>query len=161
MGGLTGLAYEIHVATIRHAVGLVVLDWQDWLPYVGVPALGVASLIVGALGLIAEKSFAPYAIAGAIMLLLFAGLYGAWALTLWMVKNRDTTERNDDSQTGRGRPGAGAAWAEWWPVGDRGPVRSSRWALETLTRRATGGPLYPPELRGPSSCDCNCTARLR
>jgi hypothetical protein len=36
---------------------------------VGVP-LGSVSLIVGAVGLIAEKSFAPYAIAGAIVLFL-------------------------------------------------------------------------------------------
>jgi hypothetical protein len=47
-----------------------------------------ASLIAGAAGLIAEKSFAPYSIAGAITLLLFAGDYGAWDLTLWIVRNR-------------------------------------------------------------------------
>jgi hypothetical protein len=41
--------------------------------------------------LIAEKSFAPYAIAGAMVLLLLAGIYGAWDLTLWMIKNRNNT----------------------------------------------------------------------
>jgi len=41
--------------------------------------------------LIAEKSFAPYAIAGAMVLSLLAGIYGAWDLTLWMIKNRDGT----------------------------------------------------------------------
>jgi hypothetical protein len=40
---------------------------------------------------IAEKPFAPYAIAGASTLLLIAGVYGAWDLTLWMVTNRDKT----------------------------------------------------------------------
>jgi hypothetical protein len=49
------------------------------------------SLIAGAAGLIAGKSWAPYAIASAISLLLFAGIYGAWDLTLWMIKNRDKT----------------------------------------------------------------------
>jgi hypothetical protein len=42
----------------------------------------------------ARKGFsriAPYAIAGAITLLLFAGIYGAWDLTLWMIKNREKT----------------------------------------------------------------------
>jgi len=29
--------------------------------------------------------------------LLFAGVYGAWDLTLWIIKNRDKTERRDDS----------------------------------------------------------------
>ena len=42
-------------------------------------------------GLIAEKPFAPYAIAGASTLLLISGIYGAWDLTLWMVTNRDKT----------------------------------------------------------------------
>jgi hypothetical protein len=70
-------------------VGLVLLDWDDWLPYIGVPALGSGIVIVGAVGLLAERSFAPYAIAGATVLLLFAGIYGAWDLTLWMIKNRE------------------------------------------------------------------------
>jgi hypothetical protein len=66
-------------------------DWRDWFPYVGVPALGCTCLVVAAVGLITDKSFAPYAIAGATTLLLFAGVYGAWDLTLWIVKNRDKT----------------------------------------------------------------------
>jgi hypothetical protein len=89
--GLTGLGYQVHVIAVRHEVGLVLIDWHDWLPYAGVPVLACASLTVGAVGLIAGKSFAPYAIAGAITLLLFAGVYGAWDLTLWIVKNRDKT----------------------------------------------------------------------
>jgi hypothetical protein len=67
------------------------LDWHDWLPYAGAPVLGYASLMVGGIGLIAGKSFAPYTIAGAITLLLFVGVYGAWDITLWIVKNRDKT----------------------------------------------------------------------
>jgi len=76
---------------MRRKVGLVLPDWHDWLPYVGIPAVGSASLIVGAVGLLAERSFAPYAIADATVLLLFAGIYGAWDLTLWMIKNREKT----------------------------------------------------------------------
>ena len=91
LGGLMGLTYQINVVVARHKVGMVLPHWRDWLPYVGVPALGSATLIVGAVGLIAEKSFAPYAIAGAMVLLLLAGIYGAWDLTLWMIKNRNNT----------------------------------------------------------------------
>jgi len=50
-----------------------------------------ASLVCRGAGLIAEKPFAPYAIAGASTLLLISGIYGAWDLTLWMVTNRDKT----------------------------------------------------------------------
>jgi len=91
LDGLAGLACQIKVIVARHKVGLVLLDWHGWLPYVGVPAPGSGSLIVGAVGLLAERSFAPYAIAGATALLLFSGIYGAWDLTLWMIKNRDKT----------------------------------------------------------------------
>ena len=91
VGGLAGLAYQISVIVARHKVGLILLDWHDWLPHVGVPALGSGSLIAGAAGLLAERSFAPYAIASAAVLLLFAGIYGAWDLTLWMIKNREKT----------------------------------------------------------------------
>jgi len=91
LGGLTGLAYQFHVVVKRHEFGLALHDWQDWLPYVGVPALGSACLVVGAVGLISKISLAPYAVAGATMLLLFGGVYGAWDLTLWIVKNRDKT----------------------------------------------------------------------
>ena len=51
--------------------------------------LANTALIAGAAGLFAEKSFAPYAIAGAVMLLLFTGIHDAWDLTMWIVKNRE------------------------------------------------------------------------
>jgi hypothetical protein len=91
LGALAGLVYQIKVAIMRRKVGLVLLDRHDWIPYEGVPALGSGSLLVGAAGLLAEKSFAPYAIAAATALLLFSGIYGAWDLTLWMIKNREKT----------------------------------------------------------------------
>jgi hypothetical protein len=91
LGGIAGFAYQISVIVARHKVGLILLDWRDWLPHVGVPALGSGSLVAGAAGLLAERSFAPYAIAGAAVLQLFAGIYGAWDLTLWMIKNREKT----------------------------------------------------------------------
>jgi hypothetical protein len=62
------LAYQIKVVVMRHKVGVVLLDWHGWLPYVALPTLGRASLIAGAVGLLAEGSFAPYTMAGAIVL---------------------------------------------------------------------------------------------
>jgi hypothetical protein len=41
--------------------------------------------------LILEKSFAPYAIADAVTLLLFAGLFVAWDLTLWIARKQEKT----------------------------------------------------------------------
>ena len=87
--GLTGLVYQIHVILKQRRADLASLDWLDWTMFSVVPMLGNASLIAGAAGSIAEKPFAPYAIAGAITLLLLAGIYGAWSVTLWIARNRD------------------------------------------------------------------------
>jgi len=72
--GLADLVYQIHVVLNQRKVDIASLDWLDWTLFSVVPMLGNASLIAGAAGLIAERPFAPYAIAGAITLLLLAGL---------------------------------------------------------------------------------------
>jgi hypothetical protein len=89
--GLIDLVYQMYVILKQRKVDFVSPDWLDWILFSVAPLLGNASLIIGAAGLIAEKPFAPYAIAGAIALLLLAGIYGAWRLTLWIAKNRDRT----------------------------------------------------------------------
>ena len=89
--GLTDLVLQIHVILKQRELDIASLDWLDWAWFSAVPALGYANLIAGAAGLIAERPFAPYAIAGAITLLLLAGIYGAWSVTLWIARNRDKT----------------------------------------------------------------------
>jgi hypothetical protein len=89
--GLAGLVNQVYVILKQFKTDIATLDWLDWALFSAVPALGYASLIAGAAGLIAEKSFAPYAIAGAVTLLLFAGIYSAWDLTLWLARNKDKT----------------------------------------------------------------------
>ena len=85
--GLSGLAYLAKVIAERRKIDFVALKWADWIPYGGVPALANACLIVGAAGLIAQKSFAPSVIAGAAGLFLICGVFGAWDLTLWIIVN--------------------------------------------------------------------------
>ena len=87
--GLIGLIYQVYVVLNQRKVDFISLDWLDWTLFAVAPLLGNAALIAGAAGLMAEKPFAPYAIAGAIALLLLAGVYGAWHLTLWIARNRD------------------------------------------------------------------------
>ena len=87
--GLIGLAYQMRVILMQRRIDFASPDWLDWTLFSAAPALGYAVLIAGAAGLIADEAFAPYAVAGAITLLLFAGVYGAWDLTLWIARNRD------------------------------------------------------------------------
>jgi hypothetical protein len=89
--GLAGLVNQVYVIFKQKKLDIASLDWLDWTLFSTVPAIGYAALIAGAAGLIAERTFAPYAIAGAITLLLFAGIFGAWDLTLWIARNRDKT----------------------------------------------------------------------
>ena len=91
LGAFAGLAYQIYIILMRQKIGFVLLGWGDWIPWVGLPVLCDGSLTAGAVGLIAGKAFAPYAVAGSSALLLFVGIYGAWDLTVWMIKNRGKT----------------------------------------------------------------------
>jgi len=87
--GLIGLVYQVRVILMQRRIDFASPDWLDWTLFSAAPALGYAVLIAGAAGLIADEAFAPYAVAGAVGLLLFAGVYGAWDLTLWIARNRD------------------------------------------------------------------------
>jgi hypothetical protein len=59
--GLGGLAYQIYVIIEQRKIDFTPLDWADWTMFSVVPVLSHASLIAGAVGLIAEKRFAPFA----------------------------------------------------------------------------------------------------
>jgi hypothetical protein len=91
--GLAGIVYASFVIRLLRRLDFVSLDARDWFTYAGAPALANVSLLAGAAGLVTEKSFAPYAVAGAVMLLLFVGILDAWDLTLWIVKNRETAHQ--------------------------------------------------------------------
>jgi len=91
LGGLAGLAYHINAIRLQGKLDFAALQGVDWIAHNGFPVVADVSLICGGAGLIAEKPFAPCAIAGATTLLLVSGIYGAWDLTLWIVKNRDRT----------------------------------------------------------------------
>lgn len=89
--GLTDLVYQINVVIKQRKIDFASPDWVEWTLFSVAPILGQASLIAGAAALITEKPFAPYAIAGAVALMLFAGIYGALDLTLWIARGRDKT----------------------------------------------------------------------
>ncbi|MGA2136127.1 MAG: hypothetical protein ABSH50_27880 [Bryobacteraceae bacterium] len=87
--GLTGFIYQGAVIVMQRKAEFASLDWVDFALFSAAPVLSHAGLIAGAAGLIAGSSFAPYAMAGAISLLLLTGIRGAWVLTLWIASNRD------------------------------------------------------------------------
>ena len=100
--GFAGIGYATFVIRLVRKLDFVSLDAREWIAYAGAPALANAGLLAGASGLIAEKSFAPYAIGGAIILFLFVGILDAWDMTLWIIGNRKTAQ--DTTVEDRSRP---------------------------------------------------------
>ena len=91
LSGLASLAYHFNAIRLQGKLDFAALTGFDWIAHNGFPLVADASLVFLSAGLIAEKPFAPYAISGSSTLLLISGIYGAWDMTLWMVKNRDKT----------------------------------------------------------------------
>jgi hypothetical protein len=90
--GLAVIAYAAFIIRLMGRLDFVSLKASNWITYAGAPALANAGLLAAGAGLIAEKSFAPYAAAGAVMLLLFIGILDAWDLTLWIIANREMAQ---------------------------------------------------------------------
>ena len=86
--GLAGVAYGVRAIHLRRRLDFVSLRGASWLPYNAVPLIANVVLTAGGVALITGQDFALGAIATATTLLLVAGIYGAWDLTLWMIENR-------------------------------------------------------------------------
>jgi len=90
VSGLAGLAYRIMAMRLKGRAGFVELSPVNWIAYDGVPMLANLLVICGAVGMYVGQAFAPFAIAGASVLLLAAGIFGAWDVTQWILRNRKT-----------------------------------------------------------------------
>jgi hypothetical protein len=86
--GVVGLGWQICVLLKMRHLAFVSLKLLDWIPYSCLPLLSSLCLIAGGAGAVTGRPFAPFAIAGATTLLLVSGIYGAWDLTLWVIRNR-------------------------------------------------------------------------
>jgi len=86
--GAIGAAYGLRAIGLKRRAEIAALRGMDWLAYNGAPLVANVALVCGGLGLMLESPFAPFAIAGASALLLAAGLFGAWDVTLWVLKSR-------------------------------------------------------------------------
>ena len=88
LGGVVSLIYRIMTIRRKGKADFIELSPSAWIAYDGLPLVANLSVIGGGLGLYFERAFAPFAIAGASVLLLFAGIFGAWDVTLWILMNR-------------------------------------------------------------------------
>jgi hypothetical protein len=88
---LVGLPHRVSAMRLKRKLDFVDLSRLDWIAYNGAPLLANLALVVGGAGIILNYPLAPFAVAAASALLLGAGIYGAWDITLWMIRNRPKT----------------------------------------------------------------------
>jgi len=86
--GLAGAAYGLVAIGLKRRAGIVELRGLNWLAYNGAPLIANAGLVFGGLGLVVPSPAAPYTIAAATTLMLAVGIFGAWDVTLWVLKTR-------------------------------------------------------------------------
>jgi hypothetical protein len=86
--GLAGAAYGLAAIGLKQQAGIVELHGLNWLAYNGAPLIANAALVVGGAGLAFPNPAAPFIITAASTLLLAVGIFGAWDVTLWVLKAR-------------------------------------------------------------------------
>ncbi len=85
IGGLVGTMYSgrlILQLIIRHRFNV---DVTDRLFYAFIPLVGYLLALTAAALMFVESASAPYVMAAALLILLFAGLRNAWDMTVWIM----------------------------------------------------------------------------
>ena len=87
--GLLGLLYALVVLNrmIRHGM-TAIIDWEDRLFYVGLPAVGYAAVVWAGYLLFRAMEFGCDVLALAMGALLLIGVRNAWDMTVWAVIKR-------------------------------------------------------------------------
>jgi hypothetical protein len=88
--GLVGVIYQLIVGGFRRSIFSSQLKLEDWFLYGGLPLLAFLGVVSGAAAIIDKASCGPYVVAASVLALLFSGIYGAWDMTIWIVKNRNS-----------------------------------------------------------------------
>jgi hypothetical protein len=86
--GAAGAVYGLTAIGLRRRANLAQFDALSWLAYNGAPIIAHALLLCGGVGLMLASPLAPFALAAASTLLLAAGIFGAWDVTIWVLKRR-------------------------------------------------------------------------
>jgi hypothetical protein len=91
MLGLIGAGGMIHVARVARQTSKLDTyqpDSEDWTWNAFLPFLAYATIAAGALALRASPSYALYAPAAAVMLLLFVGIHNAWDVVTFLATGK-------------------------------------------------------------------------
>ena len=94
LGGLCGFAYQLIVTARMRKQSVYQPAFEDWFFHVVLPLSAYALLAVSSVAAFSHAAEAQFAVAGATLLLLFAGIHNAWDAVTWhlLVKRRGTSD---------------------------------------------------------------------
>jgi hypothetical protein len=89
IGGTVGLVYIGTItAGIRRLEGDYVPVHEDWTWNVVIPAIAYGALLAVAFVIWCRTAWSMYAVAAAMVLLMFAGIHNAWDVAVWNILSR-------------------------------------------------------------------------
>ena len=102
LAGLYGVIYVLRVAYRIKQIESYSADTEDWLCHTLLPFVAYGAILAGALTLPAFAAQALFAVAGAVVLLLFVGIHNAWDIVTFIAIDRPSQEpssnENKESQ---------------------------------------------------------------
>ncbi|MGH2514365.1 MAG: hypothetical protein ACRDHP_01790 [Ktedonobacterales bacterium] len=96
LGGVAGVLYSANVVRIQRRLEEYAMEMEDWVWYGVCPLVAFATLLVAAILLPGSPVPALFAIAGAILLLLFLGIHNAWDVVTYLVVERILRQNGQD-----------------------------------------------------------------
>jgi hypothetical protein len=100
IAGLAGVIYTAVVARRQRRIEIYTPVFEDWLWYVICPLVGYAALLAAGIALPGWPVAALFAVAAALLLLLFLGIHNAWDIVTYIVVERLPTRNGQDEGAG-------------------------------------------------------------
>ena len=86
--GAGGFIYELVVLRLARKQTQYKPVWEDWLWHVLLPLIAYAVLTLSAVLLNAHRTWAPFGIASAVLLIVFIGIHNAWDTVTYLALQR-------------------------------------------------------------------------
>lgn len=114
--GLFGLGYVALVARRQRVLTVYRPELEDYIWYVGLPGLAYIGIVGGGISLRSAPGGGLYALAGAVVLLIFIGIHNAWDIVTFIAVGNMSRPASSSRHEGAGSPaGAAPAAAEKSP----------------------------------------------
>ncbi len=84
IAGLFAVVYILRVWLLARRFTDYTPDLEDWICYTILPLVAYSTILIGSIALNAAPHVAPFALAGAVLLLIFIGIRNAWDVVTYI-----------------------------------------------------------------------------